>query len=62
MIVLDFGRFKGRELKDVPGHYLQWLVNNWNEPSVSRNAPYWNLKLSDVKAELERRTRERYQL
>ena len=43
-VFMSFGKYKGREVRDIPPHYRQWLMGNfrWDQ---------WNMK---IKNEIER--------
>lgn len=35
---LEFGKFKGYDLEDVPLHYLEWLTENHDDDEVRKAA------------------------
>lgn len=37
-VVLTFGKHKGKKLKDIPDHYLQWVANNSKDEKMKKAA------------------------
>lgn len=52
-MILNFGRFKGKELRDVPEPYLRDLLKKFtNNPVPTLGC---NVTVADLRRELERR-------
>lgn len=56
-MILNFGRFKGRELRDVPEPYLRDLLKKFLADPTPRLG--CNVSVSDLKQEIARRENER---